>query len=375
MVVCRDCLHEGGHAARCPACGSPRLLADPGPALAIAHVDCDAFYAAVEKRDYPELRDKPVIVGGGRRGVVTTACYVARIDGVRSAMPMFKALTACPHAVVVKPRMDRYVEVGREVRRLMRDLTPAIEPVSIDEAFLDLSGTDRVHGASPAVTLVRFAHRVEAELGITVSVGLAPNKFLAKVASDLEKPRGFTVIRSDEARTFLAERTVGIIPGIGAAAQARLARAGIVLIRHLTERPAADLAQVVGRDAERLRSLAVGVDGRPVRLSREAKGGVGGNHAQRRSRRLRGVAACSLAPERAGRPTAEALGTCRTQRHAEAQEPHVQAPHARPLRAAADAARHAPLRGGAASPARRMRRHDLPPHRDRRVRPLRWRGG
>jgi len=271
MVVCRGCLHEGGHAARCPACGSPRLLADPGPALAIAHVDCDAFYAAVEKRDYPELRDKPDR-RGRPGGVVTTACYVARIDGVRSAMPMFKALTACPHAVVVKPRMDRYVEVGREVRRLMRDLTPAIEPVSIDEAFLDLSGTDRVHGASPAVTLIRFAHRVEAELGITVSVGLAPNKFLAKVASDLEKPRGFTVIRSDEARTFLAERTVGIIPGIGAAAQARLARTGIVLIRHLTERPAADLAQVVGRDAERLRSLAVGVDGRPVRLSREAKG-------------------------------------------------------------------------------------------------------
>lgn len=240
MVVCRDCLHEGGHAPRCPACGSPRLLADPGPALAIAHVDCDAFYAAVEKRDYPELRDKPVIVGGGQRGVVTRACYIARIDGVRSAMPIFKALTACPHAVVVKPRMDRYVEVGREVRRLMRDLTPAIEPVSIDEAFLDLSGTDRVHGASPAVTLVRFAHRVEAELGITVSVRLAPNKFLAKVASDLEKPRGFTVIRSDEARTFLAERTVGIIPGIGAAAQARLARAGIVLIRHLIPSPRID---------------------------------------------------------------------------------------------------------------------------------------
>jgi DNA polymerase-4 len=274
MVICRDCLHqaEGGPAERCPSCGSPRLLADPGPALAIAHVDCDAFYAAIEKRDDPALRDKPVIVGGGRRGVVTTACYVARIDGVRSAMPMFKALEACPDAVVIRPNMEKYAAVGREVRRLMGDLTPAVQPVSIDEAYLDLSGTERVHAASPALTLLRFARRVETEIGITVSIGLAPNKFLAKIASDLDKPRGFTVIRREEALAFLADRPVGIIPGIGAAAQERLARAGVTLIRHLSERPAVELVPLVGRDAERLRRLAGGEDARPVGAGRDAKG-------------------------------------------------------------------------------------------------------
>ncbi len=160
-------------------------------ALTIAHVDCDAFYAAVEKRDNPALADRPVIVGGGRRGVVSAACYVARTYGVRSAMPMFKALKACPEAVVIPPDMAKYASVGREVRELMLALTPAVEPLSIDEAFLDLSGTERLHGAPPAVTLARFQTRVEREIGVTVSIGLSHNKFLAKIASDLDKPRGF----------------------------------------------------------------------------------------------------------------------------------------------------------------------------------------
>ncbi|HXV30398.1 MAG TPA: DNA polymerase IV, partial [Sinorhizobium sp.] len=193
---CRDCLKEQtAPARRCLACGSPRLLRNPGLyRLSLAHIDCDAFYASIEKRDNPELADKPVIIGGGKRGVVSTACYIARIHGVRSAMPMFKALEACPDAVVIKPNMEKYSRVGREVRAMMLELTPLVQPLSIDEAFLDLNGTERLHHAPPARTLARFARRVEQEVGITVSVGLSYCKFLAKVASDLQKPRGFSVI-------------------------------------------------------------------------------------------------------------------------------------------------------------------------------------
>ena len=237
----------------------------------MAHVDCDAFFAAVEKRDNPELADKPVIIGGGRRGVVATACYVARTYGVRSAMPMFKALEACPHAVVIPPNIDKYRAVGHEVRRLMLELTPLVEPVSIDEAFLDLSGTQRLHHASPALSLARFARRVELELGITISVGLSDNKFLAKIASDLEKPRGFSIIGRRQAAEFLAEKNVSIIPGIGAAAQARLAKAGVTLIRHLREIPPRTLFEVLGRDAQRLSRLAWGEDQRRVTPEQETK--------------------------------------------------------------------------------------------------------
>jgi DNA polymerase-4 len=272
--LCRDCLTEATRTpgGRCEACGSPRLLSHPErDALAIAHVDCDAFFAAVEKRDDPALADRPVIIGGGKRGVVSTACYIARTYGVRSAMPMFKALKACPDAVVIRPNMEKYKVAGREVRRLMVELTPLVEPVSIDEAFLDLSGTELVHHGPPALTLARFARRVEREIGITVSIGLAPNKFLAKIASDLEKPRGFSVIGRAEAAAFLAERPVSIIPGIGAAAQTRLARAGITRIRHLREIDPRALFEALGRDAARLARLARGEDDRPVTPERETK--------------------------------------------------------------------------------------------------------
>src|SRR6266545_6793675 len=192
---CRDCLMLMTSAAeRCRHCRSPRIARHAElHHLTIAHLDCDAFYAAVEKRDDPSLRDKPVIVGGGRRGVVSTACYIARIRGVRSAMPMFQALKACPDAVVIPPNMEKYVAVGREVRAMMLDLTPLVEPLSIDEAFLDLSGTERLHGASPAESLAKLARRIEDEIRITVSIGLSFNKFLAKIASDMMKPRGFSV--------------------------------------------------------------------------------------------------------------------------------------------------------------------------------------
>jgi len=271
-LLCRDCLSECSGGERCPSCGSPRILAHPELAtLTIAHIDCDAFYAAIEKRDRPELVDRPVIIGGGRRGVVSTACYVARTYGVRSAMPMFKALAACPDAVVIRPDMDKYAAIGRDIRRRMLSLTPMVEPLSIDEAFLDLAGTDRLHGAPPAITLARFARQVEQEIGITVSVGLSWNKFLAKVASDHDKPRGFTVIGRAEAATFLAGRPAAIIPGVGRVTQERLARDGIRSIADLQRRDSAELAKRYGEEGLRLARLARGDDARPVRPDRDTK--------------------------------------------------------------------------------------------------------
>jgi len=271
---CRDCLSLAASplAGRCEACGSPRLLRHAErDQLSIAHVDCDAFFAAVEKRDDPSLADKPVIIGGGKRGVVSTACYVARTYGVRSAMPMFQALKLCPHAVVIPPNGEKYRKAGHEVRALMLELTPLVEPVSIDEAFLDLTGTERLHHGSPAQTLARFAHKVEKEIGITISVGLSYNKFLAKIASDFEKPRGFSIIGREEAPDFLADKPVGLIPGIGASAQARLAKVGVTRIEHLREVSLKALFEALGRDAQRLSRLAWGEDTRRVTPERETK--------------------------------------------------------------------------------------------------------
>jgi DNA polymerase-4 len=232
--------------------------------LSIAHMDCDAFYASVEKRDNPALRDQPVIVGGGSRGVVSTCCYLARIKGVRSAMPMFQALKLCPEAVVVKPRMAAYVEASRAIRALMEALTPAIEPLSLDEAFLDLTGTARLHGAPPAILLARLTKRMETELGLTGSVGLSHNKFLAKIASDLDKPRGFSVIGKAETAAFLAPRPVRLIWGVGTATQAALERAGIRTIADLLRWDRADLTARFGHMGDRLWHLARGIDSRRV---------------------------------------------------------------------------------------------------------------
>ena len=239
--------------------------------LSIAHIDCDAFYAAVEKRDDPSLRDKPVIIGGGRRGVVSTACYIARINGVHSAQPMFKALKACPNAVVIRPDMKKYSKVGREVRDMMLSLTPSVEPLSIDEAFLDLSGTERLHGSPPSVVLGRFAHNVEERLGISVSVGLSHNKFLAKVASDLNKPRGYSVIGEAETKAFLAEQPVSIIWGVGKAMRRRLAADGITTIRHLQKMEPKSLAERYGSIGLRLAHLSIGEDKRAVNPGGGAK--------------------------------------------------------------------------------------------------------
>ncbi|MCG5484952.1 MAG: DNA polymerase IV [Sinorhizobium meliloti] len=270
---CRDCLKEqAAQAPRCLACGSPRLLRHPELyRLTLAHIDCDAFYASVEKRDNPELADKPVIIGGGKRGVVSTACYIARSNGVRSAMPMFKALEACPQAVVIRPDMEKYVRVGREVRAMMQELTPLVQPLSIDEAFLDLSGTERLHHDPPARTLARFARRVEQEIGITVSVGLSYCKFLAKVASDLQKPRGFSVIGQAEAIDFLKAKPVTLIWGVGKAFAATLERDGIRAIGQLQTMEEADLMRRYGTMGRRLYRLSRGLDERSVEIEGEAK--------------------------------------------------------------------------------------------------------
>ena len=273
MSFCRDCLAEVLQAAtRCPACRSPRIARHPElDRLAIAHVDCDAFYATIEKRDDPALRDKPVIVGGGKRGVVAAACYVARTYGIRSAMPMFEAKRRCPDAVVVKPNMAKYVQVGRAVRKAMFALTPLVEPLSIDEAFLDLTGTERLHGMSAAKVLARFAGRVERDLGITVSIGLSANKFLAKIASDMDKPRGFGVLGQDEAVRFLAGKLVGFIYGVGAVSAAKLAADGYKLIADLQRAEEHDLTRRYGEEGARLWRLARGIDTRTVNPERDTK--------------------------------------------------------------------------------------------------------
>ena len=264
-ALCRDCYHRSEFARRCPKCGSPRVIAHAElEALSIAHMDCDAFYASVEKRDRPELRDQPVIVGGGKRGVVTTCCYIARISGVRSAMPMFKALKACPQAVVIKPDFTKYRTESRRIMEMMRDLTPLVQPLSLDEAWMDLSGTERLHGMPPAETLARLQARIEAEVGITVSIGLAANKFLAKIASDLDKPRGFSVIGAADAQSFLDSQPVGILPGVGPAMVETLTAANLRTVGDIARADLKHLAARLGSNGLRLHALAHGRDTRAV---------------------------------------------------------------------------------------------------------------
>ncbi|SEW40616.1 DNA polymerase-4 [Cognatiyoonia koreensis] len=273
QALCRDCLTTFEGAGRCPQCRSPRVTRHPELFdLSIAHMDCDAFYASVEKRDNPELADKPVIIGGGRRGVVSTACYVARIKGVKSAMPMFQALKLCPDAVVVRPRFDAYVTASKAIRALMDELTPVVEPLSLDEAFMDLTGTARLHGHPPAVMLARLVKRMKVEIGLSGSIGLSHNKFLAKVASDLDKPRGFSIIGKAETTEFLRPKPVRLIWGIGAVAQENLASAGIRTFDDLLRWDRRDLHDRFGGMGERLYALARGEDGRRISSHTPVKG-------------------------------------------------------------------------------------------------------
>lgn len=272
--LCRDCLTLASAAGgqRCPACGSPRLIAhEELTTLSIAHIDCDAFYASVEKRDNPDLAGKPVIIGGGVRGVVSTCCYIARQFGVRSAMPMFTARRLCPDAVIIRPNMAKYVEVSRQIRARMDQLTPLVEPLSIDEAFLDLTGTAALHKASPAEVLARFARDIERDIGITVSVGLSHNKFLAKIASDLDKPRGFAIIGKAETLSFLAPRPIDLIYGVGKVFSDVLRKDGFTTIGQLQNHPPEDLMRRYGEMGARLARLSRGEDTRSISSDGEMK--------------------------------------------------------------------------------------------------------
>jgi DNA polymerase IV len=270
-ALCRDCATPVDGDV-CAACAGDRILRhEELNALTIAHLDCDYFYAQVEKRDDPSLAAQPVIIGGGRRGVVSTCCYVARAFGVKNAMPMFKALKLCPQAAVIKPDMAKYVEVGRQIRTMMRDLTPQVEPLSIDEAFLDLSGSDALHGGPPAQTLVRLQNRIEREIAITVSVGLSFNKFLAKMASDLDKPRGFSVIGKAEALDFLAKQKTGLLPGVGPAGASSLERAGFRTIGDIRHAGRRQMIAKFGEWGDHLFALSNAHDDRRVEPEGERK--------------------------------------------------------------------------------------------------------
>ena len=262
--VCRDCGAHPVAGPTCHACRSPRILRHPELfTLSVAHVDCDAFFASVEKRDRPELADRPVIVGGGVRGVVTTACYIARMRGVGSAMPMFKALKLCPDAVIVKPDFPKYVAAARDMRSMMQALTPLVQPMSIDEAALDLSGTEALHGAPPAVVLAAFARDVERRIGVTVSIGLSRNRLLAKLAAGRDKPRGFAVF-GQEAAAILAPDSVGILPGVGPAMEKRLATLGFTRVGQLQALDDRQARRLLGEEGMSLVRRARGEDVRSV---------------------------------------------------------------------------------------------------------------
>jgi DNA polymerase-4 len=270
-AFCRDCDTELQTTSLCPACGGARIVRHPELfSLSIAHIDCDAFYASVEKRDRPELRDLPVIVGGGTRGVVTTCCYVARLYGVRSAMPMFKALALCPKAVIIRPDMAKYAAVSRQVRGLMDNLSPLVQPLSIDEAVLDLSGTEALHKSPPAITLNRFAREIETDLGITISIGLSHNRLLAKLAAERGKPRGFYVFGAEAAAT-LAPEPLLLLPGIGPAQAKRLHALGITRIGQLAALPDRVARQKLGDEGPAMAARARGEDIRVVHTERSSK--------------------------------------------------------------------------------------------------------
>jgi DNA polymerase-4 len=273
-AICRECLWTGPDAVqRCPACGSPRVVCDPElDQLSLAHLDCDAFYASVEKRDRPELRDRPVIVGGGVRGVVSTCCYIARQYGVHSAMPMFKALKACPEAVVIKPDFSKYVPESQRIFRFVGELTPLVQTLSLDEAWIDLSGTERLNGGPPAFQLIRLQKRIEDETGLSVSIGLAPNRFLAKIASELDKPRGFSVIGARNAQALLAPKSVRILPGVGPVFGKTLVSDGFATVGDLAKADVRDLVKRYGETGLRLHDLAHARDARAVNPEHDRRG-------------------------------------------------------------------------------------------------------
>ena len=270
--LCRKCFNTFNEEGRCPRCSSPFVVSNNELFnLNIAHMDCDAFYASVEKRNNPELADKPVIIGGGKRGVVSTACYIARIRGIKSAMPMFKALEKCPDAVVIRPRMKLYAEISHQIREMMNDITPLVEPLSLDEAFMDLSGTQKLHGVPPAVMLAKLMDRIYKKLGLTGSIGLSHNKFLAKIASDLDKPNGYSIIGEAETDSFLRDKSIRLIWGVGVSMQQSLEKAGIRTFCDLLRWDRKELVKKFGSMGDRLWFLARGQDRRVVSNSDRVK--------------------------------------------------------------------------------------------------------
>ena len=270
--LCRNCLTFIKNEPRCSKCNSPSILRHSElKSLAIAHLDCDAFYASVEKRDNPNLLDKPIIIGGGNRGVVSTACYIARIKGVKSAMPMFQALRKCPEAIVIRPRMELYASISKSIRQMMFELTPAVEPLSLDEAFLDLTGTEKLHGNPPVVQLSFLLKKISQELGITGSVGLSHNKFLAKIASDLDKPKGFSIIGKEETEEFLSDKPVSLIWGVGNTLKSKLEEDGIRTFSELKIRNKEDLMKRYGQMGLRLWHLSRGQDSRKISANNQVK--------------------------------------------------------------------------------------------------------
>ncbi len=238
----------------------------------VIHVDMDAFYAAIEQRDHPELRGKPVLVGGDPRGrgVVSTASYEARPYGCHSAMPMATAVRLCPQAVVIRPRMERYVEVSRRVFAILEEFTPLVEPLSIDEAFLDVTGTTRLFG-SPVTIAQTLKRRIHEETELTGSTGVAPNKFLAKLASDLEKPDGLVVVGEDEVQAFLDPLPISRLWGVGKATLPKLERLGVHTFGDLRRLSAEELRDRFGESGDHFYRLVRGIDDRPVVPDREAK--------------------------------------------------------------------------------------------------------
>ncbi|GAB4346509.1 MAG: DNA polymerase IV [Gammaproteobacteria bacterium] len=239
---------------------------------AVLHADMDAFYAAVEVLDEPSLAGCPVIVGGRpeARGVVAAASYEARRYGVRSAMSMAGALRLCPEARVLPPRFSRYTEISGRLRRIMERFTPLVEPLALDEAFLDVTASQTLLGPAPEIAR-QLKQAIREETGLTASIGVAPNKFLAKVASDIDKPDGFRLVPPEAVDDFLDPLPIGRLWGVGPAAGRRLQGAGVTRIGHLKRLPPAEVERVLGRQGLRLVDLAWGRDERPVVPDREAR--------------------------------------------------------------------------------------------------------
>jgi DNA polymerase-4 len=272
-AVCRDCAAAlRAPADRCPKCGSRRVFSHPEiHDLHIGHIDADSFYATVEKSRRPELLDKPVIVGGESRGVVAACCYIARLSGVRSAMPIHEAMDRCPGAIVLPPDIAHYRTVGYAAREIMRAFTPLVEPISLDEAYLDLSGVGARLSISPAQALVEIVKRFERDLRITASIGLGPNKLMAKISSELDKPKGFAAIGRTEAAAFLAGRPVSILWGVGPSLARRLQDDGIRTVGDLANLDEVRLVKRYGAMGRQLYRYARGEDGRRVEPEQPSK--------------------------------------------------------------------------------------------------------